>query len=223
MMIRDKIEEFLQSRPDRGVFGEHEVKELLGGLGMAVPRGMFIPRGKSIQSPVELSFPLVAKVVSPRADSKSDIGGVKLDIESGNQLEGAVSELSRIEHAEGVLVEEMARPGFEVIVGGIVDNTFGPVVMFGSGGLFVELFRDVAFALAPVDRQQALWLMNETKGEKVLKGFRGKSPLDMNALADIIVSVSEMIATGHFRTIDLNPVALYPSGALVLDAKMRRI
>jgi hypothetical protein len=117
----------------------------------------------------------------------------------------------------------MARPGFEVIVGGTIDSTFGPVVMFGPGGLFVELFRDVAFALAPVDRQQAIWLMNETKGEKILNGFRGKPPLDINALADIIVSVSEVIATGHFRTIELNPVVLYPSGALVLDAKMRRI
>lgn len=223
MTIRDKIEEFLQSRPDRNVFGEHEVKELLGGLGMAVPRGMFIPRGKPIQSLVEFSFPLVAKVVSSRIDSKSDIGGVRLDIGNRDELEAAVSELSQMEHVEGVLVEEMARPGFEVIVGGVMDNTFGPVVMFGLGGLLVELFRDVSFALAPVDRQQALWLMNETKGVKVLKGFRGKPRLDINALSDIIVSVSEVIATGHFRTIDLNPVTLYTSGALVLDAKMRRI
>jgi acetyl-CoA synthetase (ADP-forming) len=133
-----------------------------------------------------------------------------------------VTELSVIEHAEGVLVEEMAPPGFEVIVGGTIDVTFGPIVMFGLGGLFVELFRDVSFALAPVDREQAMWLISETKGEKILKGFRGKPPLDMNAIADIIVTVSEVMATGLIRTIDLNPVTLYPSGALVLDAKMSR-
>jgi acyl-CoA synthetase (NDP forming) len=116
----------------------------------------------------------------------------------------------------------MAPPGFEVIVGGTIDITFGPIVMFGLGGLFVELFRDVSFALAPVDREQAMWLINETKGEKILKGFRGKPPLDTNAIADIIVTVSEVMATGLIRTIDLNPVVLYLSGAMVLDAKMSR-
>jgi acetyl-CoA synthetase (ADP-forming) len=95
--------------------------------------------------------------------------------------------------------------------------------MFGLGGLFVELFRDVSFALAPVDRNQALWLMEETRGVKIMKGFRGRPPLDMDAMADIIVTVSEVIATGLFRTIDLNPVSLYPKGAMVLDAKMSRL
>jgi acetate---CoA ligase (ADP-forming) subunit beta len=223
MTIRDKIEEFLRSRADQNVFLEHEVKDLLRGFGMTVPKGMFVPCGKRIKSAAGLSFPLVAKVVSSRITSKSDIGGVRLGIGNEDELRRAVSELSRMEHAEGVLVEEMARPGFEVIVGGIIDNTFGPIVMFGSGGLFVELFRDVSFALAPVDREQAMWLMNETKGEKILKGLRGKPPLDTNALADVIVNVSEVIASGRILTIDLNPIALYQSGALVLDAKMSRI
>ncbi len=222
MTTKDKFEVFLESEADRAVFYEHEVKGLLRGFGMAVPKGIFVPRGDEIQSPVGLSFPLVTKVVSSRIISKSDIGGVRLGIGDDDELRRAVSELSRIEHAEGVLVEEMARPGFEVIVGGTIDSTFGPIVMFGPGGLFVELFRDVSFALAPVDRAQALWLMNETKCEKILKGFRGKPPLDVNAIADIIMKISEVIATGHVRAIDLNPVALYPSGALVLDAKMSR-
>lgn len=222
MAIKDNVEDFLQSRADRNIFGEHEVKELLRGLGMDVPRGMFVPCGKEIRPCSELSFPLVAKAVTSQGTSKSDIGGVRLGIDNGDELERAVSELLRLEHVEGVLVEEMARPGFEVIVSGIVDNSFGPVVMFGPGGLFVELFQDVAFALAPIDHEQALWLMNETKGRKILNGFRGRPPLDSDALAGIIVSISEVIATGHFRTIELNPVVLYPSGAVVLDAKMRR-
>ncbi|ABK99205.1 acetate--CoA ligase family protein [Pelobacter propionicus] len=223
MTTGDRIDEFLRARSDRDPFREHEVKELLRGLGLSVPKGMFISRGTKILSVAGLSFPLVAKVVSSRIASKSDIGGVRLGIGNGDELQKAVSELSRMEHAEGVLVEEMARPGFEVIVGGIVDNSFGPIVMFGPGGLFVELFRDVSFALAPVDRQQAIWLMKETKGEKILKGFRGQPPLDVCALTHVIVMVSEVIASGQFRTIDLNPVILYPSGTLVLDAKMSRI
>ncbi len=223
MTIKDKIEEYFQMHGDRKVFYEHEVKGILRDFGMAVPQGMFIRRGKSIPADSGLAFPLVAKIVSSRITAKSDIGGVRLGIGNGDELRSAVAELSRLEGAEGVLVEEMAPPGFEVIVGGTVDATFGPIVMFGLGGLFVELFQDVAFALAPVDRGQALWLMGQTKGEKILKGYRGKPPLDENAVADIIVTVSEVIATGLVRAIDLNPVALYPSGAMVLDAKMSRL
>ena len=223
MTIRDKVQDFLQSQEDREVFREHEVKEFLRGFGINSPKGIFVPSGTGIPSTVSLSYPLVAKVVSSRISSKSDVGGVRLGIGNGDELRRAVTELSRLENAEGVLVEEMARPGFEVIVGGTSDFTFGPIVMFGMGGFFVELFRDVSFALAPLTREQAMWLVGETKGGKVLKGFRGKPPLDIDAIADIIVTVSEVMATGLIRTIDLNPVALYPSGALVLDAKMSRL
>ena len=223
MTIIDKVQEFLQSEADREVFHEHKVKGLLRELGMSVPKGVFVPGGAGISSIAGLSYPLVAKVVSSRITSKSDIGGVRLGIGNGEELQRAVLELSQMDHAEGVLVEEMAPPGFEVIVGGAIDITFGPIVMFGLGGLFVELFRDVSFALAPVTREQARWLVHETKGEKILKGFRGEPPLDMDAIVTIIVTVSELIATGLLRAIDLNPVALYPSGALVLDAKMSRL
>ncbi|MGD0845470.1 MAG: acetate--CoA ligase family protein [Geobacteraceae bacterium] len=223
MTIRDKVQDFLQSQEDRELFREHEVKEFLRGFGINTPRGMFVPSGTAIPSPVSLSYPLVAKVVSSGISSKSDVGGVRLGIGNGDELRSAVTELSLVENGEGVLVEEMARPGFEVIVGGTTDITFGPIVMFGLGGFFVELFRDVSFALAPVTREQAVWLVGETKGGKVLKGFRGKPPLDIDAIAGIIVTVSEVMATGLIRTIDLNPVALYLSGALVLDAKMSRL
>ena len=222
MTIGDTVREFLQSRGDLEALLEHEVKGLLSALGIAAPRGIFVPCGESAPVPVGLSFPLAAKVESSRISSKSDVGGVMLGIADDDELRRAVSALSGLEHAEGVLVEEMAPPGFEVIVGGAIDTSFGPVVMFGLGGLFVELFRDISFALAPVDRDQALWLMGEIRGAKALRGFRGRPPLDMDAMADIIVTVSEVIATGLFRTIDLNPVSLYPKGATVLDAKMSR-
>ena len=222
MTIGNKVQDFLQSQEDRKIFREHEVKDFLRGFGINSPRGMFVPSGAALPSDVGLSYPLVAKLVSSSISSKSDVGGVRLGIGNGDELQRAVTELSRMESVEGVLVEEMARPGFEMIVGGTSDFTFGPIVMFGLGGFFVELFRDVSFALAPVTREQALWLVGETRGEKVLKGFRGKPPMDIDAIADIIVTVSEIMATGLVRAIDLNPVALYPSGALVLDAKMSR-
>jgi acetate---CoA ligase (ADP-forming) subunit beta len=223
MKIIDKVQKFLHTETDRGVFHEHKVKGLLRELGMSVPKGVFVPTGAGVSSISGLSYPLAAKVVSSRITSKSDIGGVRLGIENGDELEIAVLELAQLSRAEGVLVEEMAPPGFEVIVGGAIDIAFGPIVMFGLGGLFVELFREVSFALAPVTREQARWLVRETKGEKIMQGFRGKPPLDIDAIVTVIVTISELIATGLFQTIDLNPVALYPSGALVLDAKMSRL
>ncbi len=105
-------------------------------------------------------------------------------------------------------------------MGGVVDDQFGPVVMFGLGGLFVELFRDVAFALAPVKHEDAFWLVRQVKGYKLLEGYRGRPPVDIDILLEMVVKVSEMIATGLIKEIDLNPVSLYPEGAMVLDAKI---
>ncbi len=114
----------------------------------------------------------------------------------------------------------MAEPGIEVILGGVVDEQFGPVVMFGLGGFFVELFKDVAFALAPIEKEDALWLVNQIKGYRLLEGYRGQPPVDINTLLEIVVKVSGIIVTGLIKEIDLNPVSLYPQGAMVLDAKI---
>ena len=126
----------------------------------------------------------------------------------------------QIRDAEGVLIEEMAKPGLEVIVGGVIDRQFGPVVMFGLGGIFVELFKDVAFALAPIKREDASWLVKQVKGYRLLEGYRGMPLVNINTLLGIIVKVSELIATGLIQEIDLNPVSIYPEGAIVLDAKV---
>ena len=122
--------------------------------------------------------------------------------------------------AKGVLVEEMAPSGTEVIVGGIIDPQFGPVVMFGLGGIYVELFKDVAFALAPLDEKDARWLIGQIKGHVLLEGYRGGRPADTGALVNILIAVSRLMASGRFNEIDLNPVVLYPDSAMVLDAKM---
>ncbi len=220
--VREQLAPFLARHPGRRVFPEHELKEFLRAIGIAVPRGVFVRRGDSFPSPSPLSFPLVAKTGSPAIVSKSDAGGVRLGIDSRVALDRACRELLTIHGAEGVLIEEMARPGTEVIVGGTIDPQFGPVVMFGLGGLFVELFRDVAFALAPTTREEALRLIRQVRGAVLLEGFRGKPSLDAESLAGIIVAVSEVIASGLVREIDLNPVVLYPEGAMALDAKMER-
>ncbi len=215
-MIRERIGEM----EGRKVLLEHEVKGFLRETGLPVPRGTFISKEISPLPGIALTYPLIAKVSSSAITSKSDVGGIRPGLNNEDELKSAVSELMRIEHAEGVLVEEMAPRGTEVIIGGIMDSQFGPVVMFGLGGVFVELFKDVAFALAPMQRDDALWLIGQVKGSRLLEGYRGNPPVDTEALAKIIVAVSELMATNSVEEIDLNPVALYPHGAIILDAKM---
>jgi acetyl-CoA synthetase (ADP-forming) len=204
----------------RVTFLEHEVKEWFREMGFAVPKGRFIAKGEVILPLTDLNFPLVAKVSSSKVSSKSDVGGVKIGIKDKDELSLAVRELMLIGAAEGVLVEEMAPQGLELIVGWVMDSQFGPVVMFGLGGVFVELFKDVAFGLAPLTPRDALWLIQQTKGHRLLEEYRGRPPLDIAALIHTIVAVSEIMATGMIKEINLNPVALYPQGSLILDAKM---
>ncbi len=219
------IASFLQKNKGRRAFAEHEVKRFLRGIGLPVPRGIFMEKGIQLSAfSYQLSaftYPLAAKVSSSKITSKSDVSGIRLGLKNDAELKKAVSELLKIEHAEGVLVEEMTHEGVEVITGGVVDKQFGAVVMFGLGGVFVELFKDIAFALAPLKEEDAFWLIQQVKGYKLLEGFRGKAAVDKGALVKTVLTVSEIIASGYVEEIDLNPVALYPKGAMVLDAKMK--
>ncbi len=221
------LEDLIEKKRDRTVFLEHEVKGLLKGMGVPVPEGVFLGRDEiaaglhaAMSSLKTLSYPLIAKVSSAKITSKTDVHGVRAGINNENELVRSIQELSGIEGAEGVLVEEMAPQGVEVIVGGIIDRQFGPVVMFGLGGIFVELFKDVSFGLAPLSEKDALRLIGEVKGYRLLEGFRGRPPVDINALSAVIVKASELTATGLIEEIDLNPVAVYSKGAMVLDAKI---
>lgn len=221
------LEDLIEKNRGRTVFLEHEVKGLLKGLGVPVPEGVFLGRDEiaagphaALSSLKTLSYPLIAKVSSSDITSKTDVHGVRAGINNESELARAIQELSGIERAEGVLVEEMAPQGVEVIVGGIIDRQFGPVVMFGLGGIFVELFKDVSFGLAPLSEKDALRLIREVKGYRLLEGFRGRPPVDIDALSAVIVKASELTATGLIEEIDLNPVAVYSKGAMVLDAKI---
>jgi acyl-CoA synthetase (NDP forming) len=185
-----------------------------------VPRGLYLRKGEALPDVDMLSYPLVAKVSSEKIRGKSDVRGVRLGIGDFGALKQSVEELMMIENAEGVLIEEMAPQGTEVIVGGVIDAQFGPIVMFGMGGVFVELYKDVAFGLAPLSRDAALGLVRQVKGSRLLEGYRGRPAMDIDSLLTVIALASEIIASGLVEEIDLNPVALYPRGALVLDAKM---
>ncbi len=217
------IKDFLGKNKAKTAFLEHEVKMLLKEMGLSVPNGIFIGRDMACHVPVmlDLTYPLAAKISSSKISSKSDVGGIRLSIKNRDDLQKAVDELFEIKDAEGVLIEEMSPPGIEVIVGGIFDQQFGPTVMFGLGGIFVELFNDIAFALAPLKEKDTLWLIQQVKGYKLIEGYRGRPAVDKDALIKTILAVSEIMSSGDVEEIDLNPVALYEKGAIVLDAKMK--
>jgi acyl-CoA synthetase (NDP forming) len=128
--------------------------------------------------------------------------------------------------ADAYLIQKMAAPGQEVIIGGRRDQEFGPVILFGLGGLFTEVLRDVALRICPIHAAQALAMIEETKGVRILKGFRGHAAADMKALADCLVKVSKLLVENpDIGNLDMNPLFVFEKnkGCLVVDAKMERI
>lgn len=175
-----------------------------------------------------LGFPVVLKVVSPEVVHKSDAGGVRLNVNSADQVRGAFDEIMASVRANqpganliGVSVQKMARAGVEVIIGMSTDPDFGPVLMFGLGGVLVELLKDVSFRIAPITRQDATEMIREIKGYALLKGYRGADPVDLIALEDMLLKVSQFVDQNPaVNEMDLNPIFAYRDGAMAVDARV---
>jgi acetyltransferase len=182
----------------------------------------------AVEVAIDLGFPVALKISSPDILHKSDIGGVRLNLDSPDAVKNAYNEIIAATRniqpqvaAKDVLVNKMAPPGLEVIVGMNRDPQFGPVILFGLGGIMVEIFQDVTLGLLPITRDRAMAMIREVKGHKLLSGYRGQPPVDEHALADCILSVAKL-AESHpeIVEIDLNPVLAYPDGILVVDARI---
>jgi acyl-CoA synthetase (NDP forming) len=175
-----------------------------------------------------IGFPVVLKIISPQILHKSDVGGVVLGIADETALKKAYPKVISNVHKNnikaevlGVLIEKMMPPSTEVIVGGIRDSQFGPSVMFGMGGIFTEVYKDVAFRVAPVDKIDALNLIHELRGSKILEGIRGQPPADINALVDVLIDVSSLMSQhSAISQLDLNPVIAYPDGVCAVDTRI---
>lgn len=173
-------------------------------------------------------FPVVLKISSPDILHKSDVGGVRLNLDSPEAVEKAYEKMLAAvrralpeARAGDVLVGKMAPPGLEVIIGMNRDPQFGPVMLFGLGGIMVEIFQDVSLRLLPLSRGEALDMIRKIKGYTLLSGYRGRPAVDEQALADCLITVAQM-AENHpeILEIDLNPVIAYPDGILVVDARI---
>lgn len=207
---------------------EPEAREILRAYGVPVVAGRFCPTlAEALAAAGEAGYPVAMKVVSPHVLHKTETAGVVLDLRSGEELEAACASIlaavgssASREAVRGVMVERMAR-GQEVIIGATRDPQFGPVMMFGMGGIFVEILKDVSYRLAPLQPWDARDMIREIKAYPLLAGARGVQPVDEEALADVLVRVSHLV--DDFQAIvelDLNPVFVRGAGIEVADARI---
>jgi acetyltransferase len=184
--------------------------------------------GKAVHLAHRMGFPVALKIDSPDILHKSDWGGVRLNIQSAVQLRDAYDKILQeagrkfpSARVSGVVVSAMAAPGIELLIGMNRDPQFGPVIMFGLGGVTVELFPDISMRLLPLTREDACAMLAQIRGAPLLKGFRGRPPIDENAVIEGILRMAA-IAEEHpeITEIDLNPVIAYPEGMLVVDARI---
>ena len=203
-----------------GSLTEDEGREILSYYGIPIPKGGVsknLEEAKKIAS--KLGYPLVLKIVSPQIKHKTEAGGVKLNIRNEEQMVGAYQDIMRSTmnykpdaEVKGVLVQEMVPPGKEVIVGMTLDPQFGPMVMFGLGGIFVEILKDFSLRHAPLRERDAWEMVKEIKGYKILEGFRGEKQADLGAIVSTLLTLSRMAIDlkNVFSEVDINPLVVYP-------------
>jgi len=176
----------------------------------------------------EIGYPVVLKIVSLDIVHKSDVGGVMVDLKDAMSVRNAYNQILEnvIRHdakarITGILIQEMAPSSTEVIVGAIKDLQFGPAIMFGLGGIFVEVLKDVTFRIAPITEDEACEMISEVKAYPLLKGYRNTPPADLEAIAKILLNTSRLV-TDHseIKELDLNPIMVYEKGAKTVDARI---
>jgi len=175
-----------------------------------------------------IGFPVVLKIVSPDIIHKSDVGGVIVGIKNQRDVRTGYKQIMRNVKKHnpdakiaGILVQEMAPSGTEVIVGSIKDPQFGPAIMFGLGGVFVEVLKDVTFRIAPITEDEACEMISEVKAYPILKGYRNTPPADLKAITKILVNTSKLVMDHpEIKELDLNPIMVYEKGAKTVDARI---
>jgi len=203
---------------------EHESKAILENAGIKTT-GTFViaTEEEAVHTARALGYPVVLKVVSPDVVHKTDSGGVKLNLGSDDDVRRAHRDILssfKGKNIVGISVQEMAPAGVEAIVGFTRDESFGPVLMFGLGGIFAEVLRDVTFRVLPITADAAEEMIEEIKGFPILKGYRGHT-VDMAALRELLLNVSTLAVTQpELKELDINPVFLYPAGCVAVDARL---
>ncbi len=208
---------------------EAESKAICAEYGIPVTKVTLSKTEKEATAAAEqIGYPVVLKIVSQDIIHKSDAGGVKVNLKTSAEVAAAYKTI--LENAkkykadariEGVLIQEMAPQGTEVIVGAVKDPTFGPTVMFGLGGIFVELLKDVNFRVAPLTKEDAKEMITQLKAFPLLNGYRGQPKADVDAIVQVLLSVSKLVVEQpEIKELDLNPVLVYSKGVKTVDARI---
>lgn len=214
----------------RSALDELAGKQLLASFGITVPKSAMVtgPDGAA-QALAGLTLPVVVKVMSSEILHKSDAGGVKINLKSAADVEQAIATMAAspqisAARVDGYLLEEMAPAGQEMVIGAVNDPQFGPLVMVGLGGIFVEVLADVAFRICPITKLDAQEMLAELKGAAILKGARGRQPVSQDAIVDALLKIGGddgllMRYANDFKEADINPLIVSESGAVAVDAR----
>lgn len=225
--VREIFDQTIQTA--HKVITEDQAKDILQSYGIRVPKfALATSAEEAARQAKHVGFPLVMKIVSPEILHKTDVGGVKVGVSSIKDVKKTFNDmygrLSKTNNVRGVLLEQMMPKddGVELIVGLQNDAQFGPVIMVGMGGILTEVMRDVAFRMLPITTSDARSMLDELKGAKLLKGFRGSKPVDLKMLTKALVQIGKlgMENATHFDSVDFNPVIVYPDNYTVVDAKI---
>jgi acetyltransferase len=232
VLQREKAEHIIQKVRESGrtILTEFESKELLKAYGIpTVETRIAATVDEAVKAAEEIGFPVVLKLYSLTITHKTDVGGVQLNLKDAGAVRKAFEEIRSsvaakvgAEHFQGVTVQPMVKlSGYEIIIGSSPDSQFGPVMLFGTGGQLVEVFKDRALALPPLNRTLARRMMEQTKIYTALKGVRGRKPVDLPALEDLLVRFSQLIVEQRWiAEIDINPLLASPEQLLALDARV---
>ncbi len=208
---------------------EVEAKELLHRSEInVIDTRLATSKKEAVSLAEQLCFPVVLKIVSPDITHKSDAGGVKLNLRTPSEVGEAYENILSAAKGtypqatvSGVSVQKMAPRGVELIIGMSTDPTFGPMLMFGIGGIFVEILKDVAFRIVPLTEKDAREMIREISGYPLLNGFRAQEPVDVCYLEKLLLRVSRFVEENpEIRELDINPVIAYRNGAVVVDARI---
>jgi len=229
----DKVKSIFENvrKHGRANLLEEEGYEVLQAYGFPTPQSILCTtEQEGIDAASHIGYPLVMKIVSPDIIHKSDAGGVKVGVKTDDELKSAfrtitenVLKYKSDAKIKGVLVQEMVKSAKETILGASQDPTFGPVIMFGLGGIYVEVLKDVVFRVAPIDEQEAINMVESIKTIKLLKGVRGEKPSDLKAIADSLQRLSQLVVDfQEIKEFDINPLLVLEEGkgARVVDARI---
>jgi 3-hydroxypropionyl-CoA synthetase (ADP-forming) len=229
MVDGEKVRRIFEDTIKKGnnIITEESAKIILSEYGINVPEYSLVTNDSEATSKAkEIGFPIVAKIVSDQILHKTDVQGVKVGIKSEEEAKESFldmySRLSKEYDVKGVLLEKMVPKGVELIVGLQNDPQFGPVIMLGLGGIYTEIFKDISFRVLPITKEDAMEMFNDLKGNKILKGFRGAEPVDLNILSDAIVKIGNLgiDMAEYIDSVDFNPIIAYPQNYYVVDAKI---